>query len=49
MLSADKKISVGSLIPWKSAISTKVDKKCESLKPELYHLNPILSWNKLRW
>ena len=41
-LLSDKKISEESLIPWKSAILTKVDKKFQKLKVELNHLNPIL-------
>ena len=41
-LLSDKKISEKSLIPSKSAILTKVDKKIQIIKLELNHLNPIL-------
>ena len=42
----DKKISEESLILWKFAILTKVDKKIQSLKQELNHLYPTLIRNK---
>ena len=42
----DKKISEESLILWKFAILTKVDKKIQSLTQELNHLYPTLIRNK---
>ena len=41
-LLSEKKIFEKSLILWKPVILTKVDKKYESLKLELNHLNSIL-------
>ena len=46
-LLSDKQMPVECLIPWKSAILTRVDKKFQSLKLELNHLNLILFCNKL--